>query len=75
MRATILPMVIILTKANKAPFSMTDKSCIVVCVMPLRRFLFLLPNFFHVYAIIIQLFSYLDKREVLEHAYMATPNP
>ena len=41
------------------------------CVLPLRCFLFLLPNFNH--AIIMQLFSYLDEREVLQQEYSPPP--
>ena len=45
MRATILPQAIILTKACRAVVSMIAKGCIVAQVLPLRCFLFLLPNF------------------------------
>ena len=45
MRATILPKAIILTKAHRAAVSMMAKGCIVVRVLPLRCFLFLLPNY------------------------------
>ena len=54
MRATILPLAIILTKARRAMVSVTAKECIVVRVLSLRCFLFLLPNYSHVYAIIMQ---------------------
>ena len=54
MRATILPWVIILTKAHRAAVSIMAKGCIVAEVLPLRCFLFLIPNFIHVYAIIMQ---------------------
>ena len=46
MRATILPMGIILTKAHWAAISIImAKGCIVTPVLPLRCFLFLLPNY------------------------------
>ena len=45
MRATILLKAIILTKAHWAAISIMAKGCIVACVLPLRRFLFLLPNY------------------------------
>ena len=51
MRDTILPYAIILTKAHRAAVSMMAKGCI---VLPLRCFLFLLPNYIHVYTIIMQ---------------------
>ena len=50
MRATILPYATILTKAHRAVFSMMAKGSIVARVRPLRCFLFLLPNYIHVYA-------------------------
>ena len=45
MRTTILPKAIILTKAYRAAVSMMAKGCIVARVLPLRCFLFLLPNY------------------------------
>ena len=39
---------IILTKAHRATVSMTDKGSIVTQILPLRYFLFLLPNYIHV---------------------------
>ena len=47
MRGTILPYTkaIILTKAQRDTVSMVDKGSIVALVMPLRCFLFLLPNY------------------------------
>ena len=45
MRATILPKAIILTKTHRAAVSMMAKRCIVAPVLPLRCFLFLLPNY------------------------------
>ena len=59
MRATILPYAIILTKACRAAVSMMAKGSIVACILPLRCFLFLLPNKIHVYGIIMQYISYL----------------
>ena len=53
MRATIHPHAIILTKAHRAPVSMIAKGCIVTQVLPLRCFLFLLPNYIHLYVIMI----------------------
>ena len=46
MRITILPKAIILTKAHRDADSQG--------VLPLKCFLFLLPNFIHVYAIVMQ---------------------
>ena len=47
MRVTILPEAIILTKAHiyMTTVSMMAKGCIVARVVPLRCFLFLLPNY------------------------------
>ena len=75
MRATILPQAIIyiLTKAHRATVSMMAKGCIVARVLPLRCFLFLLPNYMHVYAIIMQHFSHFDKREVFQQEYSQPP--
>ena len=73
MRATILPWAIILTKAHRAAVSMIAKGCILVQVLPLRCFLFLLPNYMHVYAMIMQHFSHFDKREVLQQEYSQPP--
>ena len=42
--ATILPYAIILTKAHRTAVSMMGKGCIVARILPLRCFLFLLPN-------------------------------
>ena len=69
MRITILPLAIILTKAHRTAVSMMAKGSIVARVLPLKCFLFLLPNYIHGYAIIMQYFSYLDKREVLQQEY------
>ena len=49
------------------------KGCIVALVLPLRCFLFLLPHYIYVYAIIMQYFSYIDKREVLQQEYFQPP--
>ena len=54
MRVIILHLAIILTKAHRAIVSMMAKGCIVASVLPLRCFLFLLPNYILVYAIIMQ---------------------
>ena len=48
MRATILPFAIILTKAHRAAVSKMAKGSIVTSVLPLRYFLFVLPNYIHV---------------------------
>ena len=45
MGATRLPQAIILTKAFRATVSIMAKGCIVARVLPLRCFLFLLPNY------------------------------
>ena len=47
------------------------KGCIVAWLLPLSCFLFLLTNFIHIYAIMIQ--SFLDKREVLQQEYSQPP--
>ena len=44
MRATILPLAIIMNKAHSAVVSIVAKGCIVASVLPLRCFLFLLPK-------------------------------
>ena len=49
------------------------KGCILTTVLPLRCFLFLLPNYIHVYAIIMESFSHLDKGEVLQQEYSQPP--
>ena len=48
MRPTILPKAIIPSKAHRAAVSMTAKGSIVTRVLPLRYFLFLMPNYIHV---------------------------
>ena len=48
MRATILPLAIILTKAHRAAASMMAKGSILTLILSLRCFLFLLPNFIKV---------------------------
>ena len=50
MGSTILPWAIILTKAHRALVSLMAKGSIVARVLPMRCFLFLLPNYIHVYA-------------------------
>ena len=72
MRATILPYAIRLTKAHTATVSMTTKGCIVAGILPLKCFLFLLPKYIHVYAIMMQQFSYLDKGK---YCNRNTPDP
>ena len=59
MRATILPKDIIVG-------SIMAKGCISACLLPLRCFLFLLPNYVNLCAIIMQYFACTDKREVLQ---------
>ena len=73
MRVTILPLAIILTKAHRAMVSIMAKGCLAACVLPLSFFLFLLPNYIHFYAIIMQMFSYLDKRGVFQQEYFQPP--
>ena len=68
MRATILPMATILTKAA---VSVMAKGCIVASLV---FFLFLLPTYINVYAIII----YYDNSHILtreKHCNRNTPNP
>ena len=69
MRATVLPKAIVLTKAHRAVVSMMTKGSILTRVLPLRCFFFLLPNYIHVYAIIMIWFHNCDKREVLQQEY------
>ena len=45
MMVTILPSAVLRTKAHRAMVSMIAKGCIVAQVLPLRCFLFLLPNY------------------------------
>ena len=54
MRATMLPWAIILSKAHRIVVSIMAKGCIVACILPLRSFLFLLPNYIHVHAMLMQ---------------------
>ena len=44
----------VLTKAHRAAVSMIVKGCIVARVLPLRCFLFLLPNYIYFYGIMMQ---------------------
>ena len=70
MRATILPEAIILTKAHRDMVSMMAKGCIVALVLPLRCFLFLLPN----YTSILVCFSYLHYSvTILKYSFLNTP--
>ena len=48
-------------KGHRAVVSMMANACIVARVLPLRCFLFLLPNNIHIHAIMLQ---HVDKREV-----------
>ena len=54
MNVSILPEAIILPKAHRAAVSIIASGSIVVRLLPLGCFLFLLPNYIHVYVIIIQ---------------------
>ena len=47
MRATILTSAVILTKARRSAVSMMAMGSIVARVLPLKCFLFLLPNYMH----------------------------
>ena len=47
---------------------MVGKGCIGALVVPLRCFLFLPPNYIHVYAFIVHHY-YVDKRGVLQQEY------
>ena len=74
MRITILPLVGCHT--NQGPqgaVSMMAKGSIVTSELPLRCFLFLLPNYMHVYAIIMHYSLHFDKREVLQQEYSQPP--
>ena len=51
--------------------SIMAKGCIVAWLLPLRCSLFVLPDFIHIYAIIIQ--NVLVKREVLQQEYSQPP--
>ena len=53
--------------------SMIAKGSIVASVRPLGCFFFLLPNYMHVDAIIMQPFSHFDKRVVLQQEYSQPP--
>ena len=46
MRVTISPYASILTKVHRAAVSIMAKGCFVASVLPLRCFLFLLPNIY-----------------------------
>ena len=72
MRATILPKAIILTKAHRAAVSILAKGCIVARVLPLRYFLFLLPNYIHICTIIMQYVYILTRGK---YCNRNTPNP
>ena len=72
MRATILPKAVILTTAHKAAVSMMARGCIVALVLPLRCFLFLLPNYIHVYANMMQYCHILTRGKYCDRN---TPNP
>ena len=59
--------------AHRAAVSIMAKMCIVVQILPLRCFLFLLPIYTHVHAIIMEYLSHFDKKEVLEQEYSQPP--
>ena len=71
MRVKILPWAVILTNAHRAAVSMMAKGSIVARVLPLRCFLFLLPNytFFSVF-FLFALFT--DEPEVFLPEYSQT---
>ena len=52
---------------------MMAKGCIVAWVLSLRSFLFLLPNYTHIYAILMHQCSYHDRREVLQQEHSQPP--
>ena len=57
-----------------AMVSMMAKGCIVPSLLPLiSYFLFCPPNYINIYAIIVQMFSYLDKRQILQQIYSKPP--
>ena len=61
-----------------AAVSLVTKGCIVAWTVLLMCFLFLLQNYFHICAIIIQYLSYTDMREVLQQEYsqpLILPSP
>ena len=72
MRVTILPKAMVLTRAHGAAVSITAKGCFVAGVLPLRCFLFQLPNYIHICAIIMQYFSLLTRGK---YCNRNTPNP
>ena len=74
MSAPILPKANILTKTCTAAVSIMAKGCIVASALPLRCFLFLLLYYIHISAIIMQYYSYTDKREVLQQKFSQPPN-
>ena len=44
MKATLLPVAVLQTKAHRAAVSVMAKDCIVACVLPLRCFYFYYPT-------------------------------
>ena len=72
MRATLLPKVIIRTKAHRSAVSMMARRCIVASVLPLRYFLFLLTNYINICAILMQYFSYTEGS--IATGILPTPN-
>ena len=70
MRAIILPKANILTNARRDPVNIMAKGCIVALALPLRSFLFLLPN----YTNISVLFFYLHQLVTsLKYSSLNTP--
>ena len=72
MKATLLLMAIMLTKAHRAVVSIIAEGYTVVRVLPLSGFLFYCP-IHHLYAIIIHHFAYIDKRGILQQKYFKPP--
>ena len=77
MRATILPKAIILTKAHRAAVSIMDHNTPLDQVLPLRFFLFLLSNYIHICATIMQ-YPYILTRgrqqEYSQHPILPIPH-
>ena len=72
MRATILTKAIILTNARRAAVSMMAKGSSVTGVLPLRCFLFLLPNYTNISVFIFLFAPFSDEPEVFLPKYSLT---
>ena len=71
MRAIKFPKVIILTKANRAEVSIMAKGSILAWVLPLRCFLFLLPNYTNILECFFFYFRHLVTSQ--KNSFLNTP--